>query len=68
MIFYDRWLIPPYPRVLNFAKFYETKEDFNQKYGLSLEGVDPVVLTNKLISGLVYKVTRVKDKVKLKHV
>ena len=72
MIFYFRWLVPPYPRVLNFAKFCETKEDFNNIYGLSLEGIDPIVLTDKLISDVdwlsVYKVPRVKGKVKLKHV
>ena len=52
--------------------FCETKEDFNLIYGLSLEGIDPAVLTDKLISDIdwqpVYKVPRVKDKVKLKHV
>ena len=39
---------------------------------MSLDGIDPVMLTNKLInvidSLLVYTVTRVKDKIKLKHV
>ena len=58
--------------MLNFAKFCETKQDFNLIYGLSLEGIDPVVLTDKLISVIewlsVYKVPRVKGKVKLKHV
>ena len=58
--------------MLNFTKFCETKEDFNLLYGLSLEGIDPVVLTYKLISDidwlLVYKVPKVKGKVKLKHV
>ena len=47
-----RWHVPPYPRVLHFAKFYETKEDFNHVYGLSLEGIDLVVLTNKSISDI----------------
>ena len=45
---------------------------FNLIYGLSLEGIDLVVVTDKLISDaerlLVYKVPRVKGKVKLKHV
>ena len=58
--------------MLNFTKFCETKEDFNLLYGLSLEGIDPAVLTDKLISDAdwlsVYKVPRVKGKVKLKHV
>ena len=36
--------------MLNFAKFCETKEDFHNTYGLSLEGVDPAVLSEKLIS------------------
>ena len=59
------WLVPPYRTVLNFTKFCETKEDFNLLY-------DPAVLTDKLISDAdwlsVYKVPRVKGKVKLKHV
>ena len=58
--------------VLNFSKFYETKEDFNNIYGLSLEYIDLVVLTNKVVTNAewlsVYKVTRVKGKVKEKHV
>ena len=58
--------------MLNFAKFCETKEDFNLLYGLSMEVVDPAVLTDKFIfdadSLSVYKVPRVKGKVKLKHV
>ena len=58
--------------MLNFAKFCETKEDFHNIYGLSLEGVDPTVLSDKLISDVdwmtVYTVPRVKGKVKLKHV
>ena len=58
--------------MLNFAKFCETKEDFHNIYGLSLEGIDPAVLTDRLISDVdwmsVYKVPRVKGKVKLKHV
>ena len=66
------WQVPPYPRVLNFAKFCETKEDFNHVNGLSLEGIDPTMLTNKLISDMdwlsIYKVPRVKGKVMLKHV
>ena len=37
--------------VLNFANFYETK-DFNHVYGLSLEGIELVVLTNKLSSDI----------------
>ena len=57
---------------MNFAKFCETKEDFNHIYGLSLEGIDPEVLTKKLISDIdwlsVYKVSNAKGKVKLKHV
>ena len=52
--------------------FYETKEDFNQVYGPSLEGMDRAMLTNKLISDIdwlsVYKALKVKGKVKLKHV
>ena len=72
MLFDDRWLVPPYPRVLNFVMFCETKEDFNLVYGLSLKGIDPAMLTDKLISDInwlsVYKVPRVKGKVKLKHV
>ena len=36
--------------MLNFAKFCETKGDFHNIYGLSLEGVDPAVLSDKLIS------------------
>ena len=58
--------------MLNFAKFCETKEDFHNIYGLWLEGIDPAVLTDRLISDvdwmLVYKVPRVKGKIKLKHV
>ena len=53
LIFYDRWLVPPYPRVLNLAKFCKRKDDVNLIYGLSLEGIDPVVLrTDKLISDI----------------
>ena len=48
------------------------KKDFNHLYGLSLEGIDPVVLIDKLFSDIdwlsIYKVPRVKGKVKLKHV
>ena len=48
------------------------KEDFNHVYGLSLEGIERVVVTDKLISDIdwfsVYKVPRVKGKVMLKHV
>ena len=69
-LFDDRWLIPPYPRALNITKFCKTKEDFNLIYGLSLEGIDPVVLTDKLISDIdwffIYKLPKVKGKVKLK--
>ena len=69
-MFEFRWLVPPYPRVLNFQTFYEMKEDFNHVYGLSLEGLNPLVLTNKMITNVkwlsVYKVTKVKDKVKIK--
>ena len=60
--------------MLNFAKFCKTKEDFHNIYGLSLEGIDPAVLIDRLISDvdwmLVYKVPRVKGKGKgkLKHV
>ena len=58
--------------MLNFTKFCETKEDFNLIYGLSLEGIDPAVLIDKLTRDIdwlsVYKVPRVKGKVKLKHV
>ena len=72
MIFYDKWLVPPHRMVLNPAKFCETKEDFNHVYGLSLEGIDPTMLADKLISDIdwlsCYKVPRVKGKVKLKHV
>ena len=54
------------------AKFCKTKEDFNLIYGLSPEGIDHVVLTDKLISDIdwlsVYKVARVKGKVNLQHV
>ena len=34
--------------MFNFSKFYETKEDFNHVYGLSLEYLDPAVLTDKV--------------------
>ena len=72
MISYDRWLVPTFPGVLNFTKFCEIKDEFNLIYGLCLEGIGPVVLTDKLISDidwlLVYKVPRVKGKVKVKHV
>ena len=58
--------------MLNFAKSCETKEDLNHIYGLSLEGIDPALLTDKLISDIdwlpVYNVTRLKGNVKLKHV
>ena len=58
--------------MLNFAKFCETKEDFHNTYGLSLKGVDPAVLSDKLISDVdwmtIDTVPRVKGKVKLKHV
>ena len=39
---------------MNFTKFYETKEDFNLLYGLSLEGIDPLVLIDQLISDIDY--------------
>ena len=58
--------------MLNIAKSCETKEDFQNVFGLSPEGIDPIVLPDKLIIGIdwlsVYKVTKVKVKVKLKHV
>ena len=57
---------------MSFTKFCERKEDFNLIHGLSLDGIDPAVLTDKLICDAdwlsVYKVPRVKGKVKLKHV
>ena len=65
------YILPPYPMVLNFANFYETK-DFNHVYGLSLEGIELAFLTHKLIRDmdwlLVYIVPRVKGKVQVKHV
>ena len=58
--------------MLNFAKFCETKEDFNLVYGLPLEGIDPAMIIYKLVSYIdwlsVYKVPRVKGKMNLKHV
>ena len=38
--------------MLKFAKFCEIKENFNNIFGLSLEGIEPAILTNKLISDL----------------
>ena len=37
--------------MLNFTKFCETKEDFNNIYGLLLEGIDPAILTDKPYGG-----------------
>ena len=58
--------------MLNFAKFCETKEDFNLVYGLPLEGIDPAMIIYELVSYIdwlsVYKVPRVKGKMNLKHV
>ena len=60
MMFEFMCLVPPYPRVLNFPNLRKIKEDFNHLYGLSLEGIDPTVLTNKMTTDVewlvVYKV------------
>ena len=63
---------PPYPRALNYHKFCETKEDFNRVYGLSLCGIDPVILIDRMIIDvdwlLAYILRRVKGTIKIKHV
>ena len=56
----------------NYKKFYQMKEDFNRVYDLPLNGIYYVVLSYKMITDIdwlsVYKVTKVKGKVKTKHV
>ena len=43
-------LAPPYPRMLNFAKFCKRKEDINNIYDLLLEVIDSAILKGKLTS------------------
>ena len=65
-------MIPPYSRVINYSRFCQTEEEFHATYGLSLVGIDPAILTDKMISDVdwlsVYKVPRATGKVKVKHV
>ena len=71
-ILFSRWVVPPYPRVINYEVFCQTRYDFHATYGLSLDGRDPGKIDKAEISTTdwlsVYACERPKGKMKLKDV
>ena len=67
-----RWLIQPYTKVINYNQFCQTMDDFHRVYGLSLKGINLPNLNDKVITDVdwlsVFKVMRVRGKVKIEHV